>query len=51
LIPARADIKAPRPGPGDFKVFEADWNFVEKNQAQLVSRFREEIVEQIIQKR
>lgn len=51
LIPARADIKAQRPGPGDFKVFEPDWNFVEKNQTQLVSRFRKEIVEQIIQKR
>lgn len=51
LIPARADVKSQRPGPGDFKVFEADWNFVEKNQAQLVSRFRKEIVEQIIQKR
>ena len=51
LIPARADIKAQRPGPGDFKVLEPDWNFVEKNQTQLVSRFRKEIVEQLIQKR
>jgi iron(III) transport system substrate-binding protein len=51
LIPARADIKAQRPGPGDFKVLDPDWNFVEKNQTQLVSRFRKEIVEQLIQKR
>jgi iron(III) transport system substrate-binding protein len=51
LIPARADIKAQRPGPGEFKVFEPDWGFVEKNQNQLVNRFRKEIVEQIIQKR
>jgi iron(III) transport system substrate-binding protein len=51
LIPARADIKAQRPAPGEFKVFEPDWSFVEKNQTQIVSRFRKEIVEQIIQKR
>jgi iron(III) transport system substrate-binding protein len=51
LIPARADIKAQRPAPGEFKVFDPDWSFVEKNQTQIVSRFRKEIVEQIIQKR
>jgi iron(III) transport system substrate-binding protein len=51
MIPARADIKAQRPVPGDFKVFTPDWNFVEKNQTQLITRFRKEIVEQIIQKR
>jgi iron(III) transport system substrate-binding protein len=51
LIPARPDIKAQRPVPGDFKMFSPDWDFVKKNQAQLVSRFRKEIVEQIIQKR
>jgi iron(III) transport system substrate-binding protein len=51
MIPARADIKAQRPVPGDFKTFTPDWDFVEKNQTQLVSRFRKEIVEQIIQKR
>jgi iron(III) transport system substrate-binding protein len=51
LIPARADIKAQRPGPGDFKVFDPEWPFVEKNQTQIVGRFRKEIVEQIIQKR
>ena len=28
-----------------------DWDYVKKNQTQLVSRFRKEIVEQIIQKR
>jgi len=51
LIPARADIKAQRPVPGEFKAFAPDWNFVEKNQIQLVGRFRKDIVEQIIQKR
>lgn len=51
LIPARADTRAQRPAPGDFKMLAPDWDFVEKNQTQLVSRFRKEIVEQIIQKR
>jgi iron(III) transport system substrate-binding protein len=51
MIPARADIKAQRPVPGDFNAFAPDWNFVEKNQTQIVARFRKEIVEQIIQKR
>jgi iron(III) transport system substrate-binding protein len=51
MIPARADVKAQRPVPGEFKTFTPDWSFVEKNQTQLVGRFRKEIVEQIIQKR
>jgi iron(III) transport system substrate-binding protein len=51
LIPARADTRAQRPAPGEFKMFAPDWQFVEKYQTQLVSRFRKEIVEQIIQKR
>jgi iron(III) transport system substrate-binding protein len=51
LIPARSDIRAQRPTPGDFKMFAPDWTFVEKNQTQLVERFRKVIVEQIIQKR
>ena len=51
LIPARADTRAQRPAPGEFKMLAPDWDFVEKNQTQLISRFRKEIVEQIIQKR
>jgi iron(III) transport system substrate-binding protein len=51
LIPARLDIKAQRPTPGEFTMLAPDWNFVKKNQTQLVQRFRKEIVEQIIQKR
>ena len=51
LIPARTDTRAQRPAPGEFKMLAPDWDFVEKNQTQLVSRFRKEIVEQIIQKR
>jgi iron(III) transport system substrate-binding protein len=51
MIPARADVKAQRPAPGEFKTFAPDWSFVEKNQTQLVGRFRKEIVKQIIQKR
>ncbi len=51
LIPARADIGAQRPAPGEFKMLSPDWDYVKKNQTQLVSRFRKEIVEQIIQKR
>ena len=51
LIPARGDIRAQRPAPGEFKMFAPDWSFVEKNQTQLVERFRKQIVEQIIQKR
>ena len=51
LIPARADTRAQRPVPGEFKMLAPDWDFVEKNQTQLISRFRKEIVEQIIQKR
>jgi iron(III) transport system substrate-binding protein len=51
MIPARLGIKAQRPAPGEFKVFTPDWNFVEKHQTQLISRFRKDIVEQIIQKR
>jgi hypothetical protein len=51
LIPARADTRALRPAPEEFKMLAPDWDFVEKNQTQLVGRFRKEIVEQIIQKR
>lgn len=51
LIPARGDIRAQRPVPGDFKMLAPDWDFVKKNQAEIVNRFRKEIVEQIIQKR
>ena len=51
LIPARADIRAQRPTPGEFNMLAPDWDYVKKNQTQLVSRFRKEIVEQIIQKR
>ena len=51
LIPGRADTRAQRPAPGEFKVFAPDWEFVEKNQTRIVSRFRKEIVEQIVQKR
>jgi iron(III) transport system substrate-binding protein len=51
LIPARSDIRAERPAPGEFKMLTPDWGFVQKNQTQIISRFRKEIVEQIIQKR
>jgi len=51
LIPSRIDTKAQRPMPSDFKMLPADWNFLKKNQSRLVSRFRREIVEGIIQKR
>lgn len=51
LIPARADIRAQRPIPGEFNMLVPDWDYVKKNQTQLVNRFRKEIVEQIIQKR
>ncbi|HYA30839.1 MAG TPA: extracellular solute-binding protein [Acidobacteriota bacterium] len=51
LIPARGDIRAQRPTPGEFKMLAPDWTFVEKSQTQLVERFRKTIVEQIIQKR
>lgn len=51
LIPARGEIRALRPAPGDFKMLAPDWNFVKKNQADIVGRFRKEIVEQIVQKR
>jgi iron(III) transport system substrate-binding protein len=51
LIPARSDTRPQRPVPGEFKMFAPDWAFVEKNQTQIVNRFRKEIVEQIIQKR
>jgi len=51
LIPARPDVRAQRPAPGEFKVLAPDWEFVQKNQTPLVSRFRKEIVEQIIQRR
>lgn len=51
LIPARGEIRALRPVPGDFKMLTPDWVFVKKNQADIVSRFRKEIVEQIVQKR
>ena len=51
LIPARADMRAQRPTPGEFKMLAPDWNFVEKNQSQIVERFRKAIVEQIVQKR
>lgn len=51
MIPALADMKAQRPVPGDFKSFTPDWDFVEKNQTQIIARFRKEIVEQIIHRR
>jgi iron(III) transport system substrate-binding protein len=51
LIPARAETKSNRAVPGEFKMLAPDWGFVQKNQTQIVSRFRKEIVEQIIQKR
>ena len=51
LVPGRAETKVQRPTPGDFKMLAPDWEFVEKNQTQIVSRFRKDIVEQIIQKR
>src|ERR1043166_297516 len=51
LIPARADTRPERPAPGEFKMLVPDWGFVQKNQTQIVSRFRKDIVEQIIQKR
>ena len=51
LIPARSDTRARRPVPGEFKMIAPDWDFVKKNQPEIVSRFRKEIVEQIIQKR
>ena len=51
LIPARADIRAQRPTPGEFNMLAPDWDYVKKNQTQLVSRFSKEIVEQIVQKR
>ena len=51
LIPARTDSRAQRPLPGEFKMFIPEWDFVEKNQTQLVNRFRKDIVEPIIQKR
>lgn len=31
LIPARADIRAQRPTPGEFKMLAPDWAFVEKS--------------------
>lgn len=51
LIPARVDVRAQRLAPGEFTMLAPDWDYVKKNQTQLVSRFRKEIVEQIIQKR
>lgn len=51
LIPARPDVKALRPVPGEFKMLAPDWSFVKKNQGRIIGRFRKEIVEQIIQKR
>jgi iron(III) transport system substrate-binding protein len=51
LIPARIDIRAQRPTPGEFKMLMPDWSFVEKNQTQLIERFRKTIIEQIVQKR
>jgi iron(III) transport system substrate-binding protein len=51
LIPSAAEMRAQRPVPGDFKMLAPDWSFVKKNQADIVSRFRKEIVEQIVQKR
>ncbi len=51
LIPARGDIRAQRPAPGEFNMLAPDWAFVEKNQTQVVERFRKQIVEQIVQKR
>ncbi|HKA33970.1 MAG TPA: extracellular solute-binding protein [Candidatus Binatia bacterium] len=51
LIPARSEIRADRPLPGDFKMIAPDWAFVRKNQSDILNRFRKEIVEQIIQKR
>jgi iron(III) transport system substrate-binding protein len=51
LIPGRPEVRADRPLPGDFKMLAPDWSFVQKNQTQIVSRFRKDIVEQIIQRR
>jgi iron(III) transport system substrate-binding protein len=51
LIPARAETRTDRAAPGEFKMLKPDWGFVQKNQTQIVSRFRKEIVEQIIQRR
>ncbi len=50
LIPSRIDVRAQRPTPGEFKALAPDWSFVEKNQTQLIERFRKTIVEDIIQK-
>ncbi|MGF1574367.1 MAG: extracellular solute-binding protein [Cyanophyceae cyanobacterium] len=50
LIPARTDVEAKRPTPGDgFTAFSPDWGFVATNITALVERFRTEIVEGIIQ--
>jgi iron(III) transport system substrate-binding protein len=51
LIPGRADTRAERPAPGEFKMLAPNWGFVQKNQAQIIARFRKDIVEQIIQRR
>jgi hypothetical protein len=51
LIPARADVRAQRLTPEKFKMLIPDWEFVQKNQTLIVSRFRTQIIEQIIQKR
>ncbi len=51
LIPARTDVEAKRPTPGDgFTALDPDWNFVAENITGLVERFRTEIVEGIIQR-
>jgi len=50
LIPARGETQAQRLQPGEFKVLTPDWDFVRKNQTQIVARFRKEIVERIVQK-
>lgn len=51
LIPSHTGVKALRPVPGNFKMLPDSWDFLKKNQAQLLERFRREIIEQIIQKR
>ncbi|MCF2972351.1 hypothetical protein L1047_14225 [Synechococcus sp. Nb3U1] len=52
LIPSLPTVEAKRPTPGEgFTALTPDWAFVASNIADLVSRFRTEIVEGIIQSR
>lgn len=51
IIPARVDVPAARPLPGEFMMLEPDWAFVSANITELVQRFRREIVEEIVQRR